>query len=67
MEQEHKARTMLAYETGAFGGLAHHGKLKPLARYTQNSEAQSPREMLAMLKSMGANSNMKIARVKRAN
>lgn len=65
MEQEQASRTMLAYETGAFAGLAHHGKLKPYGHYTQATGKQSPREMLSMLKGMGANSNMKITRVKR--
>lgn len=67
MVQEHSARRMGAYETGAFAGLAHHGKLKAYGHYTQENGKQSAREMLSMLQGMGANSNMKITRVKRAN
>jgi hypothetical protein len=63
MEFDAQARTSLAYESGAFAGLAHHGKLKALKHYTRKTEAQQPREMLALIQSMGARSNMKIRRL----
>lgn len=63
LETDAQARTLLAYESGAFAGLAHHGKLKALKHYTRKSAAQTPREMAAMIKSMGARSNMKIRRI----
>lgn len=64
MESEAEARTAQAYETGAFGGLAHHGKLKALKHYQRRLKAQTPQDMLGLLKSMGSGSNMKIKRVK---
>lgn len=66
MESEHEARSLQAYETGAFAALGQSGKLKPFSHYSPKSaRAQSSVDMLSMLKSMGANSNMKITRVKR--
>jgi hypothetical protein len=62
MEAEAQARTALAYEAGAFAGLAHHGKLKSLKHYTRKA-AQTPREMAALIQSLGANSNMKVRRL----
>lgn len=64
MENDAQARTAQAYEAGAFAGLAHHGKLKALKHYTGKSKAQSPRQMAALIQSMGARSNMKINRIK---
>ena len=66
LEAEHESRTALAYETGAFGALGYHGKLKPFRHYARKSRQQDAQEMLSMLKSMGANSNMKVTRVKLA-
>lgn len=63
METEAQARTALAYESGAFAGLAHHGKLKALKHYTRQNRAQSPREMATLIQSLGARSNMKIRRI----
>lgn len=63
LEQEAQARTAQAYEAGAFAGLAHHGKLKALKHYTGKPRAQTPREMAAMIQSLGAKSNMKIRRI----
>lgn len=41
------------------------GKLKPLNHYRKRGDgASTPREMLSMLKTMGAGTNMKITRVK---
>lgn len=68
LEQEAESRSAQAYETGAFGGLAHHGKLKAFSHYRgENTKARTPQEMLKMLQSMGSGSNMKIKRVKIAN
>jgi hypothetical protein len=64
MEGEAQARTALAYESGAFAGLAHHGKLKALKHYTRKA-AQTPREMASLIQSLGARSNMKIRRIER--
>lgn len=64
LEAEHDARSAQAYETGAFTALARVGKLKPYKHYARKSGQQDPQEMLSMLKSLGANSNMKIERVK---
>ena len=64
MEAEQQAATAHAYEAGAFGGLAHHGKLKALTHYMKPDKAQTPQEMLAMLKAMGGKSDMKITRRK---
>lgn len=63
LEGEAQARTAQAYEAGAFGGLAYHGKLKALAHYTGKKKAQTPREIAAALQAMGAKSDMKIRRV----
>lgn len=65
LRSEADARTGLAYETGAFAGLAHHGKLKPIKHYMRKGVPETPAELVAMLKTMGAKSNMKIRRVKR--
>lgn len=65
MEYDAQARTSLAYESGAFAGLAHHGKLKALKHYTRKAAVQSPREMAALIQSIGARSNMKIRRIER--
>lgn len=68
LEAEMETRMFASYQSGAFAGLAHHGKLKSYKHYQgQRDAAQEPREMLAMLKSMGARSNMKVTRVKRSN
>lgn len=64
LEAESEMRLTLAYETGAFGGLAYHGELKKLQHYKAKSRPQTPKEMLTMLKAMGAKSNMKIERIK---
>jgi hypothetical protein len=66
LEGEAQARTALAYESGAFAGLAQAGKLKRLEHYTRKSKAQTPREMAAIIQSLGARSNMKIRRIKTA-
>lgn len=63
LETEAKIRTLQAYETGAFAGLAQHGKLKALKHYTRQGQAQSPREMAAAIQALGARSNMKIKRI----
>lgn len=66
LEAEQLARMSQAYDSAAFSVMAQNNKLKPFSHYAQKSDrAQSSREMLAMLQSMGANSNMKITRVKR--
>lgn len=60
-----EAALLKAYQTGAFSGLAYHGKLKRFSAYNGRSDtAQKPGEMLAALKTMGAGSNMKVRRVK---
>jgi hypothetical protein len=66
LESEAEARTAMAYEAGAFAGLAQHGKLKALKHYTRKKAEQSPREMLAAIRSMGAKSNMQVRRVERS-
>ncbi len=65
LRHEADFRTEQAYETGAFAGLAHHGKLKALKHYQRKQSPQTPSEMVAMIKTMGARSNMTIRRVKR--
>lgn len=65
LEAEADARTALAYETGAFGGLAYHGKLKPFTHYKRGRRAQTPKEMLDVIKTLGSKSNMKVRRIKR--
>jgi hypothetical protein len=65
MESEAQARTVYAYEAGAFAGLAYHGKLKSLAQYTRKGKVQTPREMAATIQALGARSNMKIRRIER--
>ena len=64
-DAEADARAVLAYESGAFAGLAHHGKLKAFSHYQRKEEAQPPEQMLALLKSMAGKSNMTVKRVKR--
>lgn len=66
LEREAEAALRASWHTGAFAAAAQAGKLKPLKHYqAQRDAAQEPHEMLAMLKSMGARSNMTIKRVKR--
>lgn len=43
------------------------GGLKPLAHYTRKMRGDTPEDMLALLKSMGAKSDMKIRRIPLAN
>lgn len=66
LESEGQARTAQAYETGAFAGLAHHGKLKALKHYQVQEKAQTPRAMVAEIQALGARSNMKVKRVDRS-
>ena len=63
LENEAQARTAQAYESGAFAGLAYHGKLKALKHYMRKQSAQTPREMAALIQSLGARSNMKVRRI----
>lgn len=63
LEGEAQARTALAYESGAFAGLAQAGKLKRLEHYTRKGNVQTPREMAAAIQALGAKSNMKIRRI----
>lgn len=66
LEGEREARRSQAYEAAVFYVLAKVNKLKSRSHYSERDGApQSSREMLSMLQSMGANSNMKITRVKR--
>lgn len=68
LKQESELGFWLAHQTGLFSGLGVQGTLKQFSHYArEDNSAQSPRDMLSMLKSMGANSNMTIKRVKRAN
>ncbi len=64
LERENDDRLALAWQTAAFGGAAQAGKLKPLKHYMRKSGPQSPKEMVEMLKTMGARSNMTVRRVK---
>lgn len=66
LDAEADARAALAYESGAFAGLAYHGKLKAFAHYQRGGNEQSPEAMLAMLKAMGGTSNMTIRKVPRS-
>lgn len=65
LENEQLARSLQSYETGAFSGLAHHGKLKAFKHYDRRPKAQTPREMVTAIQSLGAKSNMKIRRITR--
>lgn len=57
---EHEARTQHAYEIGAFSGLAHHGKLKPLKTYIgSQSRKMSNQEMLANMRILAQRANRK--------
>lgn len=68
LEGEAEARIRQSWETGAFSGTAYAGKLKPLSHYVKREGGpQSPRDMLAALKTIGAGTNMKIKRVKLGN
>ena len=67
LEIEANGRTALAYETGAFSGLASNGKLKAFKHYQRDAGPQTPEQMLEMLKAMGGKSNMTVKRVQRAN
>jgi hypothetical protein len=54
------ARTSLAYESGAFAGLAHAGKLKALKHYIkQPSSKMSNQEMLANMRILAQRANRK--------
>lgn len=54
-EGEAEASVATAWQTGAFSGMAQAGKLKPLKTYLRKEvKAQTPREMLAALKSLKA-------------
>lgn len=64
-EADAERSLLRAYQSGAFSGLAHHGKLKRFSSYSGRSdEPQKPGEMLAALKTMGVGSSMKIKRVR---
>lgn len=63
LENEREQREILAHETGAFSGLAHHGKLKALSHYQASSSSQTAEGLVAMLKSMGAKSDMVVRRI----
>lgn len=66
LENEQEARRSQAYDAAVFSTLGQNNKLKPYSRYSYKKDGkQSAREMLSMLQGMGANSNMKITRVKR--
>lgn len=57
---EQEARTYLAYETGAFGGLAYHGKLKAFKHYSRpQSRKMSNQEMLANMRILAQRANRK--------
>ena len=62
MEGEASAKRMQAYETGAFAGLAHHGKLKAFNHYSQEPQRKmSAKEMLANMKILASRVNREFA------
>lgn len=63
LQSEQNAQTALAYQAGMFGALAQAGKLKPLKHYLTDHKQPSAKDMVAMLKSMGAKSDMKVRRI----
>lgn len=66
MEREAEAQFRLAYDTAALVATAQAGKLKKLEHYLKQnpSGAQSPKEMLAALTTLGGGT-MKIRKIKR--
>lgn len=64
MERDFETSLSLAWHNAAFTGATQSkGGLKPLRHYLR--KPQSPGEMVAMLKTMGAKSDMKVRRVPR--
>lgn len=66
LENESEARLHLAYETGAFSGLANHGQLKALANY-KPKKPQTVKDAIEVLKGLGARSDMVIREVPKPN
>lgn len=66
LERARDAELAQAWQTGQFVALAQARKLKPLSHYqkAQRRKAQTPRDMVAMLRSIGAGSDMTIERIK---
>lgn len=67
MKREADAQVALAYHTARFSVAAQTKPgLKPLAHYLRDASkpAQMPREMLAVIQSLGAKSNMQIRQIK---
>lgn len=62
---EHDARIRQAYDSGAFAGLAYHGKLKPIKNYIgsqSQSRKMSNQEMLANMRILAQRANRKTKR-----
>jgi hypothetical protein len=67
VKREVEREVALAWHTAAFSGAAQAGKLKPLAKYLDTlspKQAQTPAEMLAVLKTFkAAGADMEIRRL----
>lgn len=63
-ETEREEQVALAWQVAAFTASAHSKSgLKPLEHYLQRLRPQTGQEMLAVLKALGAGSDMKIERL----
>ena len=64
-EREANERVQQAWQIAALSATAMDGKLKPMKHYLarQSANTQSPAEMLALIRSLGARSNMTIKRL----
>lgn len=66
LEAAARERFRQSYETAALIPIAQNGKLKPMQSYLASNDAQTPREMLAVLGGLRAGgAAMTIKRVKR--
>ena len=62
LEGEADSRTALAYETGAFAGLAQNGKLKAFKHYQRKPERKmSNQEMLGNMRLLAQRANREFA------